>query len=724
MMGHCLPLSPRASAAPRLLSATLRRALSGTSSFPSPLPPLPTPSALLNDNGNKPRRIKSYSIATTFSGSSPSDPPSTTHLLTGTGIPLTTTGSHSKLHPQPIDLVLGGLAGCLRSTCDYVFSKWSLPLTSSSATHPAVSPPPPFRPPSSSLLSDYVSCVSIQVEGHRDSLGAVSLPLSVTPPLSSRLFRVHGQVVVHAYSDLPLSSVSSQEDLARDLEKCVEVRCPVSNMLRASGCDVDLKWSIDASHKRPGDKKEGVVKPSSSSSSSSSSSASSNVLDGSGGLRPPPRSILIVGGGLAGLGTTYNLLRHSTSPLCITILDPLPTPSSVRPTPSLRPQTSASASQVAAGILHPFTANFRSLIHAGEAAMEASLHLLSVAASFRRESQGPPASCALRRAALSSKESQGHHLWGPTSLQYGSPFPPDDGGGSTQLLPFGGATLKGGCQVVDVPSYLEGLYGACRALASSKGSTLTWRTGEYDLDLDQAVLAPLPAGAVATAAEEVFYGRSSFDATVFCGGARLFAQPDVVVSSSSDAVRPEGSLRSLFSSMPVTLVGGQALCLTFRPGVLEDMLPQLTSGGGGLLCGKYVLPIAMDGDGVRNVVVGATHEYGTYSLERGMLNMMTVEGVVADLKARTEAFLPPSFWTEGSVSNCVRGVRAQTRRGGLAGRIPIVGRIGQKDFVFTGLGSRGFILHGLYSDYLSKLILGSYNDTLPRNIWWNGGAKV
>ena len=69
----------------------------------------------------------------------------------------------------------------------------------------------------------------------------------------------------------------------------------------------------------------------------------------------------------------------------------------------------------------------------------------------------------------------------------------------------------------------------------------------------------------------------------------------------------------------------------------------------------------------------------------------------------SEWFLSP-LWENGTVDHVLRGIRLQSERQ-QAGRVPIVGKVGQKTWVMTDLGGRGLIHHGIYGDVLGVAIL-------------------
>ena len=56
--------------------------------------------------------------------------------------------------------------------------------------------------------------------------------------MSSRLLRVEGTAIVH------LSRGAESRARVEALGRRVEERCPVADMLRASGCELDVRWQM------------------------------------------------------------------------------------------------------------------------------------------------------------------------------------------------------------------------------------------------------------------------------------------------------------------------------------------------------------------------------------------------------------------------------------------------------------------------------------------------
>lgn len=111
---------------------------------------------------------------------------------------------------QPVETLLAALAGCTQATALFVGRQMK----------PRIS----------------VKQLEMEFRAERDVRGALSLPIDQDPAFPARLARVHGTIRVHAMKQL------SQDQLAL-LQHQTELRCPIANMLVASGCDMSgLIW--------------------------------------------------------------------------------------------------------------------------------------------------------------------------------------------------------------------------------------------------------------------------------------------------------------------------------------------------------------------------------------------------------------------------------------------------------------------------------------------------
>ena len=114
--------------------------------------------------------------------------------------------------PQPVEHLLSALIGCTQATSIYV-----------------------GRMMKPRLLIDRIE---FDIHGYRDERGALELPIDVVPSIPARLQCVSGSVKVYFKKN---GMNVSDEELTLLAEQ-TEARCPVANMMYASGCDIDIKW--------------------------------------------------------------------------------------------------------------------------------------------------------------------------------------------------------------------------------------------------------------------------------------------------------------------------------------------------------------------------------------------------------------------------------------------------------------------------------------------------
>lgn len=124
--------------------------------------------------------------------------------------------------PQPVEYLLAAFIGCTQATAVYVGRN--------------------MRPRRLNI-----SKINFDITAHRDERGALggSIPIekdSDLPEVPSRLQLIQGTIQVMLKNN---EQVSDEEMIL--LEKQTEARCPVANMIRSSGCTVDIKW-IDGSN--------------------------------------------------------------------------------------------------------------------------------------------------------------------------------------------------------------------------------------------------------------------------------------------------------------------------------------------------------------------------------------------------------------------------------------------------------------------------------------------
>jgi glycine/D-amino acid oxidase-like deaminating enzyme len=114
-------------------------------------------------------------------------------------------------------------------------------------------------------------------------------------------------------------------------------------------------------------------------------------------------------------------------------------------------------------------------------------------------------------------------------------------------------------------------------------------------------------------------------------------------------------------------------------------------------------------------VAGATQEF-----KEG--ESLDAEKVVAELKEKTSPFAS-SLWNDCTIDKITSGYRVQSNRNNY-GRIPIIGRfdtpIHNNAWIFTGLGSKGLLYHGVYGDMLTTMMLNLDGKEVERSYlnWW------
>ena len=126
-----------------------------------------------------------------------------------TDIPLKMGGKDTA--PQPVEYLLAALIGCTQATSIYV-----------------------GRMMKPRLLIDRID---FDIHGYRDERGALELPIDTIPSIPARLQCVNGTVKVYFKNGMNVRN----EELSILAEQ-TEARCPVANMMHASGCSMEIKW--------------------------------------------------------------------------------------------------------------------------------------------------------------------------------------------------------------------------------------------------------------------------------------------------------------------------------------------------------------------------------------------------------------------------------------------------------------------------------------------------
>ena len=113
--------------------------------------------------------------------------------------------------PQPVETLLAALIGCTQATAVFV-----------------------GRNMEPRLLIDRLE---FNIYAHRDERGALEMPINETPKNApARLQSVEGSIKVH------LKKGSLSDNQLEMLVEQTEVRCPVANMMMASGCEMKIQW--------------------------------------------------------------------------------------------------------------------------------------------------------------------------------------------------------------------------------------------------------------------------------------------------------------------------------------------------------------------------------------------------------------------------------------------------------------------------------------------------
>ena len=114
--------------------------------------------------------------------------------------------------PQPVETLLAAWMGCTQATALFV-----------------------GRQMSPRIILESLAFESI--EAARDERGAHSLPIDSTPTIPSRIQRVSGIIRVITLNKEPLSY-----EQMKLLKEQTEIRCPIANMMIASGCSMEVEW--------------------------------------------------------------------------------------------------------------------------------------------------------------------------------------------------------------------------------------------------------------------------------------------------------------------------------------------------------------------------------------------------------------------------------------------------------------------------------------------------
>jgi uncharacterized OsmC-like protein len=136
-------------------------------------------------------------------------------MRTNTGHPIKTdvpkTMDGQDTAPQPVETLLAALLGCTHVTAIFV-----------------------GRHLTPRILIDRIE---FDVKAERDERGALQLPITIDPDIPARLQRITGTIQVYTKNKERLT-----EEQLEILSHQTELRCPVANMIVASGCEMNVLW--------------------------------------------------------------------------------------------------------------------------------------------------------------------------------------------------------------------------------------------------------------------------------------------------------------------------------------------------------------------------------------------------------------------------------------------------------------------------------------------------
>ena len=173
-----------------------------------------------SDNESQEVQLKRYKLQGMTSPESKSG--IVAHTNTGhtirTDLPLRMGGKNTA--PQPVETLLAAWMGCTQATALFVGRQMK-----------------PER-----LVLERLEFEDI--EAVRDERGALQLPVDESPGIPSRLQRVSGTIRVFAMKRKVITA-----DEMEIIREQTELRCPIANMMLASGCQMEVDW-IDGNSTR------------------------------------------------------------------------------------------------------------------------------------------------------------------------------------------------------------------------------------------------------------------------------------------------------------------------------------------------------------------------------------------------------------------------------------------------------------------------------------------
>eukprot|EP00547_Thalassionema_nitzschioides_P009684 CAMPEP_0194231168 /NCGR_PEP_ID=MMETSP0156-20130528/44788_1 /TAXON_ID=33649 /ORGANISM="Thalassionema nitzschioides, Strain L26-B" /LENGTH=202 /DNA_ID=CAMNT_0038963783 /DNA_START=74 /DNA_END=679 /DNA_ORIENTATION=+ len=161
--------------------------------------------------------LKSYQLEGKGQGSKVTITTNTGHILE-TDIPKSMGGDNTA--PQPVETLLAAWMGCTQATSIFVGRQMK-----------------PKRVLVEKLLFE-------NIQAFRDERGALQLPLdNSSHKVPSRVQKVTGTIYIFAKSNRKNKEyLHLSNDELKILREQTELRCPVANMMIASGCAMDVEW--------------------------------------------------------------------------------------------------------------------------------------------------------------------------------------------------------------------------------------------------------------------------------------------------------------------------------------------------------------------------------------------------------------------------------------------------------------------------------------------------
>ena len=218
---------------------------------------------------NDGRNVYTSAKSSSFSSVSTLDATSKTYRLDGvgrtggTGVDVVTNTGHtlstdipfsmggSDEAPQPVETLLAAWMGCTQATASFVGRQLLLERFGKNPD------PKRRRPPRREVLLDFHA-----IEAVRDEKGSLELPIRQTPSISSRLQRITGKITVSVVTasgvrqnnggateanstTIKPETISFNPEELEVLKDQTEARCPIANMLKESGCAMDVEWVLN-----------------------------------------------------------------------------------------------------------------------------------------------------------------------------------------------------------------------------------------------------------------------------------------------------------------------------------------------------------------------------------------------------------------------------------------------------------------------------------------------